>query len=399
MFLQDNRQITQKQSYDVVVVGGGIAGIAAAVAAARGGSKSLLLEKQINLGGLATVGLISWYEPLCDGKGKQMIYGIGEELIKLSIKYGFDNLTAKWGGVGKNAETSPRYSTFYSPMIFSLALDEYVRENGVDLRFDTYAVNPVMDGKCCLGIMTETVSGREFYPAKVVIDATGDATVCHRAGMPTVNGENKFVYVSHGFAKEQLENYDDNKDLFEFRKWHWVNGKGFDTLENEGIADTSGTSSDSVNDFIQLGKQKTLEMVKTHNRGDYELWSIPTMPQFRMIRHIVGENTFYGTEDGVNDIADSVGCFSDFRKSGTHYQLPYSTLYNKEFPNILAAGRIISADGEGWQITRVIPICALSGQAAGIAAAMSAKSGSAVGEVDITKLQNALKEEKIILNF
>ena len=399
MLLQDDRQITQKQSYDVVVVGGGIAGIAAAVAAARGGAKTLLMEKQINLGGLATVGLISWYEPLCDGNGKQMIYGIGEELIKLSIKYGFDNLHENWGGKTLNTRSNNRYATFYSPMIFSVALDEYVRENGVDLRFDTYAVYPVMDGKRCLGIMTETVSGREFYPAKVVIDATGDATVCHRAGMPTVNGENKFVYVSHGFSKQELEDYDDNKDLFELRKWHWVNGKGFDTSENEGIADTSGTTSDSVNDFIKLGKQKTLEMVKSHNKGDYELWSIPTMPQFRMIRHIVGEHTFYGTEDGVNDIADSVGCFSDFRKSGPHFQLPYSTLYNKEFPNILAAGRIISAEGEGWQITRVIPICALSGQAAGTAAAMCAKSDTAVGALDITKLQNALKEEKIILNF
>ena len=163
------------------------------------------MEKQVNLGGLATVGLISWYEPLCDGKGKQMVYGIGEELIKLSIKYGFDNMHENWGGNSKNTRTSHRYSTFYSPMIFSLALDEYVRENGVDLRFDTYAVYPVMDGKRCLGIITETVSGKEFYPAKFVIDATGDATVCHRAGMPTVVGENKLVYVSHGFSKEELE--------------------------------------------------------------------------------------------------------------------------------------------------------------------------------------------------
>ena len=92
MFFDDKRQVIEKESYDVVVVGGGIAGIAAAVSSARCGAKTLLIEKQINLGGLATVGLISWYEPLCDGKGKQMIYGIGEELIKLSIKYGFDNL-------------------------------------------------------------------------------------------------------------------------------------------------------------------------------------------------------------------------------------------------------------------------------------------------------------------
>ena len=79
--------------FDVIVVGGGIAWICAAVSAARSGVSVLLIEKSINLGGLATSGLISWYEPLCDGKGKQMIYGMAEELIRLCAKYSFDNLS------------------------------------------------------------------------------------------------------------------------------------------------------------------------------------------------------------------------------------------------------------------------------------------------------------------
>ena len=110
----DNRQVTIKDSYDVIVVGGGIGGVAAAVAAARNGAKTLLMEKQINLGGLATVGLISWYEPLCDGKGKQVIGGICEELIRLSIKYGMENLPAQWGGEGRNHNRYDRFATHYS---------------------------------------------------------------------------------------------------------------------------------------------------------------------------------------------------------------------------------------------------------------------------------------------
>ena len=152
------------------------------------GYKTILLEKQINLGGLGTVGLISWYEPLCDGNGKKMISGIGEELIKLAIKYGFDNLHSDWGGKGKNTPSTSRYATFYSPMSFSLALDEYVRESGADIRFDTLASYPVMDGNICLGVMAETVSGKEFYPAKMIIDATGDAQLAYLAGCPTVLG-------------------------------------------------------------------------------------------------------------------------------------------------------------------------------------------------------------------
>ena len=82
------------------------------------------------------MGLISWYEPLCNGNGNQVIYGIAEELIKLSIKYGFENLTPKWGGEGLTSIKTERYATNYSPTVFSLALDEFVRENGVDIRFD-----------------------------------------------------------------------------------------------------------------------------------------------------------------------------------------------------------------------------------------------------------------------
>lgn len=399
MNFTDNRPIIEKQPYDVVVVGGGIGGIAAAVAAAREGAKTILLEKQINLGGLGTVGLISWYEPLCDGKGKKMIAGIGEELIKLSIKYGFDNLHENWGGKSKNFKNSHRYATFYSPMTFSLALDEYVRESGADIRFDTYATYPVMEGNTCLGIVAETVSGKEFYAAKMVIDATGDASVCYRAGMPTMTGENVLVYVSHGFGKEQIENYDTEKDLLEFRKWHWT-AKGSHADVNDGaLEDSTGTTSDSVNEFIRKGKTATLQFIKEQSRDAYELSSIPTMPQFRMIRHIVGDTLLDGSEDGKTDFADSVGCFSDFRKCDTHFQLPYSALCNKEFPNILAAGRIISAHGEAWQTTRVIPVCALTGQVAGTAAAQAIKTNTDCGKIDLDILRNTLKSNNCILEF
>ena len=151
----NNPEPIKREKYDVIVVGGGIAGVSAAVSSARCDMKTLLVEKLVNLGGLATEGLISFYEPLCDGRGNQLVCGIAEELIKLSYKYSFDNLSDDW----KNKSTSPkgRYETFYSPTVFSIALDRYVLDNGVELLFDTLATYPVMEKSRCTGIIAETI--------------------------------------------------------------------------------------------------------------------------------------------------------------------------------------------------------------------------------------------------
>ncbi len=144
---------------DVIVVGGGLAGVAAAVAAARGGAKALLMEKTVTLGALATQGLISWYEPLCDGEGKQMIHGIAEELIRLSVKYGFEDMPLEWGGVSTPRKNCHRYATHFSPHIFALALIEYLEENGVALRLDTLATYPDVADGICRGILVAALSG------------------------------------------------------------------------------------------------------------------------------------------------------------------------------------------------------------------------------------------------
>ena len=90
--LMERLETPVREETDVLVVGGGIAGVAAALAARRAGARVLLLEKQALLGGLATNWLISWYEPLCDGQGHQLIYGLAEELLRLSFRYGDDSL-------------------------------------------------------------------------------------------------------------------------------------------------------------------------------------------------------------------------------------------------------------------------------------------------------------------
>ena len=368
-----------REYYDVIVVGGGIAGIAASVAAARDGAKVLLLEKQVNLGGLATGGLISWYEPLCDSKGNQVVFGIAEELIRLSVRDCFDCLPREWGGTEKSAPRRSRYCTRYSPTVFALALDEYVTSSGVKILFDTYGTYPVMEGKFCKGIITENADGRSFYPSKVVIDATGDATVMHRAGVPCREGENYLSYIVYDIEYDHARGV-----LNENKTWavrNWVNS-GSDMLGNgqpASMKKVAGISAWEITDFMLTGKRRMLERIRKRDRYSYDIMSIPTMPQLRTIRNIVGAGDFKAINGNL--VSDSIGHTGDFRMNEKYvsniYDIPLSALYNSDFPNLLAAGRIISApDYDDWEVARVIPTCALTGEAAGKAAVRYIKNGS-----------------------
>lgn len=384
-----------KKDYDVVVVGGGIAGIAASVAAARKGASVLLLEKSVNLGGLATIGLISWYEPLCDGEGNQMMASIAEELIKLTAKYGFDSIPEQWGGEGPCKNERTRYTSRFSPTIFMLALDRYMDENGVDVLFDALATYPDMNGGHCNGVIVETVGGTEYYGAKYVIDATGTAVIMKRAGVPTVDGLNYMSYVAHGFTHEGAKKFAETKNIKAFRTWLSAGSNLYGVGQPEGMPMVKGTTSADVTWFIKEGKRRMLEKLETTDRLSRDLMDIPAMPQYRKICRIEGEYVFMGTEFDVK-FDDAIGSCGDFRKAGSHFQIPYRCLYNKKFDNLLAAGRIISAEGEGWEITRVIPVAAMTGEAAGVAAALCVQNTCAVSELDVGLLQEKLKGNGVI---
>ncbi|MBQ8311427.1 MAG: FAD-dependent oxidoreductase [Clostridia bacterium] len=388
-----------KKEHDIIVVGGGIGGVCAAVAAARQGASVLLIEKSINLGGLATRGLISWYEPLCDGEGHQMIGGMGEELIKLAVASGLDDLPSAWGGEEKyGAPTRKRYSTHFSPTFFSLALDRWVLDAGVELVLDSHATYPEMEENLCRGIIVEDAGGRSFYPARMVIDATGDATVAYRAGVPCVLGENFLSYWVHDFTYGTAQKYVDDHNLAKFRRWNCTGSAANGTGHPAGMKTFHGDSAEEITEFILTGKDLIRKKYEGMERDEREIMTLPEMPQFRTIRHIVGKVTFEGTEDGV--VCDeSIGATGDFRCAGTHYTIPYGTLYHPDYPNILAAGRIISAVGEGWEITRVIPVCALTGEAAGVAAAMALAYENNADRVPYANLRTRLEENGVLFSI
>lgn len=376
-----------KKEYDVVVVGGGVAGAAAALAAAREGASVILLEKAALLGGLATIGLINWYEPLCDGNGKKLIGGIGEEFLHASIKYCQDTLPADWREKGESDGVSKRYTTHFSPNAFAIALFELLIDAGVTVRYDTLATYPQMDGGVCAGVLAETKSGCEYYPCKVVIDATGDAQVFYRAGCACEDGTNWMSFVSH-YRKfdEQLK-----PDMLAMRRWK-VSGSGMTGKgQPEGFKPIAGVTSDEVNLHIQTGQKILISQLKTMDRNAGELTALPMMPQFRTIRRIIGDFTL-AESNMYQNFEDSIGAFADFRqpRRTQWYEVPYRTLYSSKFPNMLAAGRIISSTGEAWNASRVIPVAVMTGEACGTAAALAVRNSVTVPAVDVRQLRDVL---------
>ena len=154
--------------YDVAVAGGGVAGAAAAVAAARLGAKTVLIEKTCTPGGLASAGLINIYLPLCDGNGTQVTFGIAEELMRRALKYGPGTVPPDWMAK-RNAPEAERLRCVFAPASLILALEELLLENGVDIWYDTLAVGVCKEGRYLQRLCVENTDGRSEIRAKAFV--------------------------------------------------------------------------------------------------------------------------------------------------------------------------------------------------------------------------------------
>ena len=187
MFLDEKIRTEIVDNYDVAVCGGGFAGISAALAAARQGKRVVLFEKQFILGGLGTAGIVTIYLPLCDGYGKQVSYGIAEELFHLSIEFGAeakypDNWLTEGGS---RTEKDKRFEVQYNPQLFAISAEKLLIKEGVDILYGTYVVGvDVKEGRIS-HLITENKSGRVAYAVRSVVDATGDCDIAMLSGAPT----------------------------------------------------------------------------------------------------------------------------------------------------------------------------------------------------------------------
>ena len=414
------RTATREKEYDVIVAGGGVAGVAAAVSARRQGKSVLLIEKTIGLGGLATGGLINLFVPLCNGRGVQIIKGMAEELLRLSVKYGYDTIPKAWkeGEPGENEKT--RYITKFSAPIFTMALTEFVTREGVELLFDTLITEPVMEGRRCLGLIVENKTGCQFYGAKMVVDATGDGDVLFRAGVPMVQGQNFHTYFTKGVNLETCKKALDSGDMAQLYGGLYFGGRAslYGDHQPEGKPTRGGTTVKDVTEYVIENHIECLNRMKKEEKKSRTVVALPNMPQFRTTRHIDGDYALRA-EDAYRHFEDSVAAICDFDRRDYLYEVPYRTLIRTGFPNLIAAGRCAAAEGYAWDVLRVIPPAILTGQAAGVACCLAideaaGKFGRLANDVpegsstcdaadlcslNVTRLQEQLAAQNVMIHF
>lgn len=384
--MEQTVKVKPVEGYDIAVCGGGIAGIAAALAAARHGKKVVLFERQYMLGGLATAGLITIYLPLCDGMGKQVSFGIAEELLKLSIKHGAEARYPKnWlDGEGTRTENDQRYLVRYNAQLFAILAEQLLLETGVDILYGSYGVDVIKKNDKIDTLVIEGKSGRQGYKVSAVVDATGDCDIALFAGVPTDTFEKGNFLASWYYSTEEkgyVLNQLGNADLGQYN--------------DPSVQTFSGIGDESLSKIMILAHKNILDHFLKKRETDPSAWvaTLPTVPQVRMSRKLQGEYTLSDTEMHKY-FADSIGMVSDWRKRGPVYEVPFRTLYSKGVKNLIVAGRCTSVDEGMWDIMRVIPCCAITGQAAGTAAAMTDDFGA----LDVSLLQEKLEADGVFLH-
>ena len=392
-FIIENLKTEVKRECEVLVAGGGFAGIAAALSAARAGAKVILLEKEYILGGLATAGLITIYLPLCDGNGRQVSFGISEELLRLSIKHGAEAMYPNaWLDNGTEKERKKqRFQVRYNPHIFALLAEQLLKEEGVHVLYGTSVCGVSVNAGKIEAVITENKSGREAIQVKSVVDATGDADICKLSGAKTELFQQKNVlaawhyYLSKGELNLRMLGASDIPDKY----------KNSNTPKPLCEERFTGVEGEEISRMVQISHNLMLNDILKHKEKDqsHVPVTIPTIPQLRMTRRIVGLYTLDDSESHKN-FSDSIGMISDWRKNGPVYQVPFRTLYGDDISNLITAGRCISVTDAMWDISRVIPACAVTGEAAGVAAAMS----DDFKKLDINALQEHLRNKGVILS-
>ena len=344
------------------------------------------------LGGLATLGLVTIYLPLCDGKGHQLSFGLAEELLKLSIREGWERDYPDTWLSGSTEHGRQRYKVRYNAQVFAILAEQLLAGENVKILYGTTVCQVLRSGSRLTHIIVENKDGRFAIPVRSAVDATGDADLFHQAAAPV-----RLHEAGNMPAAWFYETGSEGNVL------HMVGTADVPTdEENPAVPDPvvggriSGVDADEISRRqISCHGQSLAAFLKSGPLTEqHSLATLASIPQLRMTRCIRGAYEMDDTE-AHKSFVDSIGMAGDWRKCGPAYEIPLRTLYTEDLVNCMAAGRIISVTDAMWDITRVIPACAVTGQAAGLAMAMT----DDVTALDVSRLQNELVKQGVRLHL
>jgi hypothetical protein len=432
---------------DILVVGSGPGGLAAAVAAARENVSVVLIERYGCFGGvISQVGVetIAWYRH----EGTTDVEGIGIE---------FEQRAKDLGGTQKESQS---LSEALDAEMFKYVADQFVHEAGVRPLLHCLVVAPIMEGNSVKGVITESKMGRKAILAKVVIDASGDADIAYRAGVPSSKmpkdemlgvtvmfscaGINKARFMD--YVSENPTTYSDwsklwnikttgkEDDLFSpylEKPFNLARDAGIIPENIKSIGGTWGSITDS-------GEATNLNIVYMTGYDCTNVWDLTAaeiegrrqailaiealrayLPGFenaklrnfgmtlgtRDSRKIIGD--YQLSEHDVRNQArfeDSIGIFPEFLDgygvlvlptTGRYFQVPYRILLPQNVENLLVAGRSVAGDKFAHSATRSMMCCTVTGQGAGVAAAVAVKTNHTPRSVDIEHVQKALARQQV----
>ena len=442
------REIEVIHQTDVLVVGSGPGGLAAALAAARAGVEVTIVERFGCFGGnITAVGVegFAWYrhEQTIEAKG---------------IGWEFEERAKEMGAAVPESQS---LSYELDSEGFKLVADRLIEEAGIHPMLHRQFVSPIMDGDAIAGIITESKAGREAILAKRVIDATGDADVAHRCGAPTVKTpleETQAASVMFHLAGVDKKRFMDGvrEDPQTYADWasgEWeietsgkedemfspFLGKPFERARREGVipaqlntiggtwgaahdtgeltymnlvhlAGCDGTDPDSLTTFEIEGRKQAMhaiEALKKYTPGceNARLRNFGMTIGIRDSRKI--DALYNMTENDVRNegrFEDSIGIYPEFidgygililPTTGRYMHIPFRSLLPKKIKNLLVAGRATGGDKVAHAATRNMACCAVAGQGAGIAAALSLKSNAELKDVSITSIQKELDQQGV----
>ncbi|NLN07760.1 MAG: FAD-dependent oxidoreductase [Firmicutes bacterium] len=465
--------------YDVVVVGGGTSGVAAAISAARAGAKTILIERLGILGGQMNVsgppGFA--YAYMFNPRKEQIIGGIMEETHNRLLKAGH-----------ALPHTTPDFRVGYSfslvdPDYWGLLIFEMMTENDVELLLYSLAVDVVKEGNAVTGVIVENPSGRQVVCGKVIIDCTGEGHIAARAGAPyeqvpkdqlephtvafTVDGvdwDKVLKYIKENYydfnpminsylgwtpeqVKERIMQVTDVREISNFMgfysirdralaagEWHPYAGVGFFIMPRDnGVIQAHFQHSSQVDNCdptdvrdltrVEIECRKQVQMalkfikkympgfensyltrmctearIRESRRimGDYVL-TREDVAQARKFKDVIGKSSFSSGAKHVATTDTIDGSRAVSPKDGGSVDIPYRCLVPRVIENMLVAGKAISTDRDSY--CRFLQITMVTGQAAGVAAAVCARRNLTPRQLeeDVSELQKILLEQGVIL--